>query len=161
MNSRLLFAFVALQAVFGVGCASVIPNTSVEDTPANRDVVSFLEEYRHAVEARNVRRLLDLASPMYLDDNGTPGGDDDLDHDGLRDKLASWRDRVLDVRYDIKYRRVTWEDTRVFVEYRYTASFRVATGDGEDRWARRVADNRIVLSRDDEADQRFLILDGM
>ncbi|MFT5353792.1 MAG: hypothetical protein ACI9KE_000992 [Polyangiales bacterium] len=161
MNRRLLFAFVALQAVFGVGCASVIPNTNVEDTPDNRDVVSFLEEYRHAVEDRNVRRLLDLASPTYLDDNGTPGGDDDLDYDGLRDKLASWRDRVLDVRYDIKYRRVTWEDTRVFVEYRYTASFRVATSAGEDHWARRVADNRIVLSRDDEADQRFRILDGM
>ena len=161
MNSRLLIVFVALQAVFSVACVSVIPNTNVEDTPDNRDVVSFLEEYRHAVEDRNVRRLLDLASPTYLDDNGTPGGDDDLDYNGLRDKLASWRDRVLDVRYDIKYRRVTWEDTRVFVEYRYTASFRVASTGGEDHWARRVADNRIVLSRDDEADQRFLILDGM
>ncbi|MEM6954948.1 MAG: hypothetical protein AAF411_23290 [Myxococcota bacterium] len=143
------------------GCASVIPNTTVEDTPDNRDVVSFMEEYRRAVEARNVRRLLDLADESYLDDNGTPSGDDDLDYDGLREHLALWTDRLLDVRYEINYRRVTWEEHRVYVEYRYTANFRVRGGDDDDHWARRLGDNRIVLARDDEASPRFQILSGM
>ena len=129
------------------------------ELPEVQGLVDFLEQYRKAVEARNVHRMLDLASPAYLDDNGTPSGDDDLDYDSLREKLSSWRDRVLDVRYAIKYRRVTWEEHRVFVEYQYTASFRVTSADGEDHWSRRLGDNRIVLSR--EEDSRFKILSGM
>lgn len=159
MSRLLLLASLLFASTGAVGCVGVIPNTTVDDTPENRDVVAFLEEYRNAVQGRNVRRLLDLASPSYLDDNGTPGGEDDLDYDALRERLSSWRDRVLDVRYDIKYRRVTWEDHRVFIEYRYTASFQVSTADGEGHWSRRLGDNRIVLSREEDA--RFKILSGM
>ncbi|MCB9599837.1 MAG: hypothetical protein H6721_10600 [Sandaracinus sp.] len=148
---------------FLVGCSSMIPNTTVEDTSENREVVSFVEEYRHAVEERNVRRLLELASPRYLDDNGTPGGEDDLDFDTLREKLSLWSNRVTDVRYEIKYRRVSYDTTRIFVEFRYTASFRVATGDGGERWARRLGDHRLILTREEgEAPEGELrILAGM
>jgi hypothetical protein len=145
-----------------VGCSSMIPNTTVEDTAENREVVTFVEQYRHAVEGRDVRRLLELASPRYLDDNGTPSGEDDLDYDTLREKLSLWSQRVTDVRYEIKYRRVSFDETRIFVEFRYTASFRVATGDGE-RWARRLGDHRIILTRaEGEAEEGELrILAGM
>jgi len=135
-----------------------IPNTDVEDTAENRRVVEFMESYRHAVEERDVRALLEMASPAYLDDNGTPIGDDDLDFDLLREKLSGWRDRVLDVRYEIKYRRVTYDQSRVYVEFRYHANFRVATATGEERWARRIGDHRLVLRQEDD---RFLILSGM
>ncbi len=84
------------------GCTTNIPNTTVEDTAENREIVAFLEEYRHALEERNVARLLEFASPRYLDDVGTIGTDDDLDFNTLREKLAKWRDRVHDVRYEIQ-----------------------------------------------------------
>ncbi|MCU0673496.1 MAG: hypothetical protein MUE69_11955 [Myxococcota bacterium] len=145
-----------------VGCARMIPNTTVEDTAENREIVEFVEQYRHAVEDRNVRRLLELASPRYLDDNGTPNGEDDLDFDTLREKLAIWSDRVTDVRYEIKYRRVSYDQSRIFVEFRYTASFRVETGENE-RWARRLGDHRLILTREEgEAPEGELrILAGM
>lgn len=149
----LVLAAVSLTA----GCAtSQIPNTTVEDTRENREIVSFMEDYRHAVEERDVGRLLTMASPLYLDDNGTPGGADDLDFDELREKLTAWADRVKDVRYEIRYRRVTRDQHRVFVEYRFTASFQVAHVDGEDRWSRRVGDNRVVLTRDEDGELRML-----
>ncbi len=162
LRALLRLTFAAPFALLAVGCSTMIPNTTVEDTSENREVVAFVEQYRHAVEARDVRRLLELASPRYLDDNGTPSGDDDLDFDTLREKLASWSDRVTDVRYEIKYRRVSYDQTRIFVEFRYTASFRVATGDG-DRWARRLGDHRLILTRDDGevADGELRILAGM
>lgn len=143
-----------------LGCASMIPNTTVEDTPENRRVVEFVELYRKAVEERDVRALLEMASPVYLDDNGTPLGEDDIDFESLRTKLSSWRDRVLDVRYEIKYRRVTWEETRIFVEFRYTASFRVKLNGGDERWSRRLNDHRLVLT-EDEGEERFQIVSGM
>ncbi|MEM9067387.1 MAG: hypothetical protein AAGE52_02745 [Myxococcota bacterium] len=159
----LRFALVALALASSAGCASTIPNTTVDDTPENREVVAFVEQYRRAVEERDVRRLLEMASPLYLDDNGTPGGADDLDFDSLRAKLSAWRDRVMDVRYEIKYRRVTYDQAKIFVEFRYTASFRVATPGGSERWSRRLGDHRLILTREDERaeEEGFHILSGM
>ncbi len=160
MNFRFVSLLLAVFALFSVGCAGTIPNTTVEDTPENREVVAFMEEYRHAVENRDVRALLDLASEEYLDHNGTPSTQDDFDYDQLRDRLAAWSERVLDVRYDIRYHRITWEEQRVYVEFQYSASFRVARGEG-DQWARRIAAHRVELARDDEGEHRFRILTGL
>ena len=44
------------------GPTTLIPNTRVEDTSENREVVDFIERYRQAVEARNVPALLAMAS---------------------------------------------------------------------------------------------------
>ncbi len=157
---RLLSASLALLAPLS-GCArDVIPNTDVEDTAENREVIQFVETYRRAVEGRDVASMIEMASPRYFDDNGTPTGGDDLDYDGLREKLTAWREQVLDVRYEMRYRRVTFvEDTdRVLVDYTYTGSFRVDTPEGE-RWSRRLADNRLVLMQTDEGE--FRILSGM
>ncbi len=162
MTTRLSSLTALLLLVISSGCAGTIPNTTVEDTSENREIVAFMEEYRRAVESRNVRRLLEMASPRYLDDLGTPGGDDDLDFDSLREKLSRWRDRVVDVRYEIKYNRVTFDQRRIFVEFRYTASFLLTTADGDERWSRRLGDHRLILTRDEESDEGTLqILSGM
>ncbi|MFW6051856.1 MAG: hypothetical protein ACODAU_11815 [Myxococcota bacterium] len=145
-------------ALLVAGCADkTIPNTDVPDTPENREVVQFVEEYRKAVVARDVGKILALVSPQYLDDNGTPGGDDDLDYERLRKRLRAFKDEIKDVRYDIRYRRVTFRDRKVLVDYTYAASFLVQTPSG-DRWARRLSDNRLVLL---ETDGEYRILSGL
>ena len=74
-KSRLLLsprAFVLVVLVLiEVGCTQMtIPNTDVEDTDFNRGVVDFCEDYRHAVERRNVPLLLKLADQKYYEDGG-------------------------------------------------------------------------------------------
>jgi hypothetical protein len=150
--------------LFGLAAASgctrdVIPNTDVEDTADNREVLEFCERYRAAVEERNVPSLMSLVSDRYYDDNGTPSGLDDVDFDGLAEKLNIWREGVLDIRYEIRYRRVTFNRDRVLVDYTYTGSFRVHSALGE-RWARRLADNRLTLEREGEGEE-FRIVSGM
>ncbi|MEM7136451.1 MAG: hypothetical protein AAF500_07730 [Myxococcota bacterium] len=162
MRSGLAFAvvlpvFVALAAS---GCKKKIPNTTVDDTPANRGIINFMENYRRAVEERDVGALLAMAHPQYLDDNGTPTGDDDIDYRALRIKLASWRERVTDVRYEIKYRTVGGEMDRIMVDYRYSASFRIAYAEEDERWSRRIGENRMVLLYDD-IEGRYYVLSGM
>lgn len=144
------------------GCAGNIPNTEVEDSPENREVLGFMEEYRHALEAVDVGRLLALAAEDYFDDNGTPGGDDDLDYAALSQKLADWEGRVTQVRYEIKYLRVGYQEHTgmVVVEFRYTGRFRTEASDGESHWSRRVGDQRMELERDPESGQ-YRILSGM
>ena len=143
-----------------VGCSKNIPNTTVKDTPENRGVITFMEKYRNAVESRDIGALLAMADPQYLDDNGTPSGDDDIDYRALQDKLRTWRERVTDVRYEIKYRTITRELDRINVAYRYSASFRIAYDAEDRRWSRRIGENQLVLVYDD-LQSRYFVLSGM
>lgn len=122
---RLLFPGLLLS--LGLGCASSrIPNTDVPDTSENRDVIAFCERYRRAVESRDARALLAMASPRYFEDGGTPDGSDDYGLDGLQRLLTAWADEVNEVRYEIRYRRVSVSDSdtrRMNVEFTYTGSY--------------------------------------
>lgn len=153
---RTLASTLALASAFAPGCGGqLIPNTDVADTSDNREVVEFCELYRHAVEERDTGSLLGLVSERYYDDNGTPTADDDMDLDALREALSRWSGEVLDVRYEIRYRRVTFRDDRVLVDYTYTGSFKVRAVGDEERWERRLRDNRIEIVRED-GDLRIL-----
>ena len=55
-NPLLLIAVVALG-----GCTRDIPNTTVPDNADNREVIEFMETYRHALEDRDVALLLGMA----------------------------------------------------------------------------------------------------
>lgn len=148
---------LALLAALAPGCGpEMIPNTDVPDNAENRAVIGFVEDYRHAVERRNVSEILALVSPQFFDDNGTIPTDDDRDYDRLREQLARF-EQLLDVRYEMRYRNVTYRPDRIFVDVTYTASFKVATPQG-DRWETRLRDNRIELVREDG---EFRIISGI
>lgn len=139
------------------GCTTGnIPNTDVPDNTENREVVDFVERYRHAVERRRVGEILALVSERFYDDNGTISSNDDRDYDRLRQDLARF-EQLLDVRYEMRYRRVTFRADRVLVDYTYTASFKIATPSG-DRWETRLRDNRIELVRESG---EFRIISGI
>ena len=143
-------AVFCLLLLAAAGCDKNIPNTTVKDTPENREVINFMENYRNSVEARDEGSLLDIA----------PAGDDDIDYRGLQKKLSRWRERVTDVRYEIKYRTITREMDRVFIAYRYSASFRIAYDEEDQRWSRRIGENQLVLLYDD-IQSRYYVLSGM
>ena len=146
---RLLVLALATGLVHSLaGCGSdLIPNTDVPNSEANRAAVDFVETYRHAVEEHNPAAILALVSPAYLDDNGTPQTADDVDYERLQEELTRWPADVLDVRYEMRYRRVSIYAERVYVDVTYTAGFKLRTADGE-RWERRLSDNRIELIRE-------------
>ena len=136
-----------------------IPNTDVVDNDENRSVIQFCEEYRRAVERRNVALLLQMAHPKYYEDGGNIDASDDLDFAGLEEYLRDHFANTKAIRYEIRYRRVVEaeEQQRVYVDYTYSASYKLATETG-DHWQRTVADNRLELQRDGES---FKILAGM
>lgn len=146
---RLLVAAIALGLVHPLtGCGSdLIPNTDVPNSEANRAAVDFVETYRHAVEEHNPGAVLRLVSESYLDDNGTPQTSDDVDYERLQEELSRWPEDLLDVRYEMRYRRVSVYSERIYVDVTYTAGFKLRTADGE-RWERRLSDNRIELVRE-------------
>ena len=128
------------------GCAQrYIPNTDVVDTPDNRSVVQFCEEYRRAVERRNIGLLMSLAHPTYYEDGGNIDATDDIDYAGLREFLETKFSETRAIRYEIRYRRVQkGPDDVIYVDYTFSASYKLPTDEG-DVWRRQVADNRLEL----------------
>lgn len=157
MRARVL-SVVALL-VLGACAHEKIPNTDVKDTPEAREVIAFVEQYRVAVVKRDVPKLISMASQDYYDDMGTPQGDDDVDLEGLKERLqATFGPDLLSVHYDIRYRDVVFLPTKVLVDFTYIGRFRINTHEGA-RWERRLADNRMVLVKRD--DGKYEIASGM
>ncbi|MBX3217311.1 MAG: hypothetical protein KF850_35095, partial [Labilithrix sp.] len=101
MNTKLASLFVVGSLAFGAGCSkSYIPNTDVEDTGPNRKVIAFCEDYRHAVEDKDVGKLIHMASPRYFEDGGNTNPEDDIDFDGLKDYLTSTFVKTQTIRYE-------------------------------------------------------------
>jgi len=147
MIVRRVWLLLALVAGLGlVGCArDTIPNTDVEDNSFNRGVLQFCEDYRRAVERRNIALLLKIASPDYYEDGGNIDTSDDIDYAGLKEYLASRFRRTKAIRYEVRYRRVgKGRDNVIYVDYTYSASYKMVTKKGE-VWHRTVADNRLEL----------------
>ena len=168
---KLCSAFALLTSV---GCNhDFIPNTQVEDSDFNREVIAYCEDYRHAVERRNTELLLKMADPKYYEDGGTVDTSDDLDLAGLETYLHKEFNKTTAIRYEIFYRDISiGRSNQVFVDFTYSASYKVPTGVtpapspmGEapnpaaaEVWRRRVADNRLELVRNGSS---FRILSGM
>ncbi len=150
-----------LGAVWAVvllaGCSTTyIPNTDVEDTSQNRKVIQFCEQYRHAVEDKNIAQLLKLASPGYH--KRGVGDEDDIDFAGLKDFLTTTFQSTDAIRYEIRYRKVTFaENSHIYVDYTYAASYRIP-GVEKEEWRHSVADNRLDLVADGES---YKIIAGM
>lgn len=154
-------AFAALLALSAplAGCATrYIPNSDVEDTSENRKLIAFCEKYRLAVQDRDVQTLLKMASPdHYYENGGNVDATDDIDYEGLKQYLTTKFSEVSAVRYEIRYRRVVRTDKVIYVDYTYSASYKIPGAKG-DEWRRKVEDNRleIIPNKDD-----FLIIAGM
>ena len=155
------FASIVAFGLIEAGCTrEVIPNTDVEDTDFNREVVEFCENYRHAVERRNIALLLKIADPKYYEDGGSIDTSDDLDYAGLKAYLEGKFRDVKAIRYEVRYRDVSrGRNDEVFVDFTYSASYKIPTPKG-DVWRRRVADNRLELKPEGQG-RGYKILAGM
>ncbi|MCP4600209.1 MAG: hypothetical protein GY847_06680 [Proteobacteria bacterium] len=157
-NSPALMAAIAMMGLLAGGCATrYIPNTEIEDTEVNREIVSFCERYRHAIEDLNIGLLLSLASPRYFDNSGTTTGDDDMDRSGLEEVLKNRFASVKAVRYEIHYRNIYESHAVIYIELTYTMSFQYDIN-GKMKWSNKTADNQLELERVDDG---FLIISGM
>ena len=150
-----------MLAAGSTGCAThYIPNTDVEDTDDNRQIVQFCERYRKALEMKDTSQLLNMASPRYYEDGGNVDPSDDMDFDGLRAWLDTRFQETTAIRYEIRYRRIDYGEARkVQVLFTYSASWRIP-GLKQDDWRHKVSDNRLELEYDNES-KSFKITAGM
>jgi hypothetical protein len=149
---------LAVAASLPACSQQMIPNTDLEDTEENRSLVEFCELYRHAVEHRDIDKLLTFAHADYYEDGGNVDATDDLDYAGLKAYLEAEFVRARAIRYEIHYRRVARNERNGWdIQYTYSASYKLPDGERE-VWHREVADNQLVLVASGES---YKILAGM
>ena len=180
--ARALFVTAVATAALA-GCATrYIPNTDVEDSDDNRKVITFCERYRHDVELKDVGDLLKMAAREYYEDGGNVDASDDLDYAGLKEYLTTRFDNARAIRYEMRYRRIVRQmipqrdeegqsgapgkneagadpTELIYVDYTYSASYRIPAAKGGDEWRRRVEDNRLEILR--YTDNSYKIIAGM
>lgn len=152
---------IALMLLLGVGsagCASTfIPNTAVEDNSQNRKVIQFCEEYRHAMEDKNVGKLVAMVSPQYH--SRQIGTHDYVDYDRAKLMLTEDLSKTSAIRFEIKYEKVIFsEDNHVRVNFRRASSYKARRPDGEDDWHHLVSDGQLDLVPEGEG---YKIIAGM
>ena len=159
--TRTWLQFVGVVTLLGGtgACAKTyIPNTDVEDTGENRSVIEFCENYRHALEDKNVGVLVKLMSPGYFEDGGNTKNNDDADYEATRGFLTGDFLKTTGIRYEIRYRRIAFtEKNHIYIDYTYAAAWKIP-GAKADEWHHAVADNRLDLVRDADS---FKIVAGM
>jgi hypothetical protein len=156
---RCALPMAALGLSLLAGCSKTyIPNTDVEDSSDNRKVIFLCERYRRAVEEKDVAAIVKLASDRYYEDGGNTNVEDDIDYAGLKDYLSSSFVKTKAIRYEMRYRKVTFTERKdVYVDYSYSASYRIP-GTKTEEWRHAVADNRLVLVPDGDG---YKIVSGM
>lgn len=125
LGACVLAAFALLAAS---GCTPKrIPGTDIEDTPESRAILEVMEKYRRAVEARDASGVLALVADSFKDDGGTPSPEDDLDYQGLTERLPQAMARLEDVRLEMTVRKVEIDKSAGTARavYTYTTSFRM------------------------------------
>lgn len=105
-------------------CAhSMIPGTHIPDTEQTRAILSVMEQYRAAMEAKDVPKIVSLLAPTFSDNEGTSDPTDDLTYADAPKVLAARLSQVEGLRLNIDVRGVHVENDHATADYYYTEYF--------------------------------------
>jgi hypothetical protein len=140
------------------GCASApIKGHEVADTEANRKVMSLVEAYRTAMQARDADKLAALVAEDYYEDNGDVDTANDYGRKELLAKLKARFAKTDELVLKIVVDDVAAGDEEIKVHYRYAVRYRLTLPAGN-RWEEHRAENEMVLVR---SGGRLLIRAGL
>ncbi len=118
---KLKRSLLAWGLCLGLGaCAHTkIPQTEIDDTPANREIISLVEQYKEAVESLDTEAVLAMVSAEYYEDNGNTDATDDFNRDGLRQQLTANFKRTKAMQMNLRIDDVQVEAGKAFAELFY------------------------------------------
>ncbi|MBX2812016.1 MAG: nuclear transport factor 2 family protein [Myxococcales bacterium] len=132
-----------------------IADTEIKDTPENREVLAFVEQFRQAVENLDAEAVLALVSPdFFYEDNGNTDSSDDYGYEGLRSNLVRNFDRTQALQLKLRIDAVEVKEDSAYAElyFEYRAHNRYPAGD---KWDTSTDRTRLQLVRDPEGQWRI------
>jgi hypothetical protein len=128
-------SWIPLAVLLSACGTKYIPSTQIEDTEENRQLLRVVEQYRRAVEDKDVDRILELTSDSFFEDPGTPGDpSDDYDKAGLKTRLQENFAKLADQKLDLSVRKVHYneQETEATVEYSFDYRYQLTMPGGND-----------------------------
>jgi hypothetical protein len=126
---RLLLTALSIAAL--AGCAhGKIPGTELDDTSDNHAILSVMDAYRVAVEAKDVQGIASLLDSTFKDDGGSTNADDDLDYQSAPQKLTERFAKLENVKLDMEVRKIRIKDGYAGAVYHYSTKFTVLGNNG-------------------------------
>ncbi len=157
---RALLPIYVLLALLLSGCGpNYIGDTEIEDTPENREVLTMVEDYRRAIETRDIGTLQQLVSRRYYENASTTDVDED---DYGRDEvlvsvLPMLAESVQKVFYKVRVTSIAIRKEHALVDFEYVLKFRFLDGT-KSQWALKSDVNQLELVREEGS---WRILSGM
>jgi hypothetical protein len=137
------FAFACLIHLGGCK-ASLLPNSNIKDTNANRSVMAFMDQYVQAIKKRDVQGIMNLVAHDFYEED-TPGKHDAYGHTQLQAKLEASMSRVTDVDLSVFVQNVVYKEKNLLeVTYFFSQHALVNLPSG-DSWTTTNDVNQIVL----------------
>lgn len=131
-----------------VACApTFVKNTKIDYTLEKQEVADVIEEYRIALEKKDVDVLKNLVGEGYYENASTTNDpSDDYDIKGLFKLLGRLQNEVKAVKYQIKIKAIKILKKNAAVDLEYTGHYLFIRQE-RDRWAQYSDKNRVTLRK--------------
>lgn len=146
-RAHLAALFLAAAAIAGCG-PKMIPNSEIQDTEENRQILSVISAYKSALDDRNVDKLMGLVSKSFFENSGTPSGEDDYNYEGLQQRLTTWAEQIKAIRADVRVKTITTEGDTARAQYFYELNYQVPGAGGTMQWKHEADTKEMVLRRE-------------
>ncbi len=128
--------------------AVVAAEAEIADTPENREIVDLVNDYRRALEDKDLGTLRRLISSSYYENGGTTHTTmDDYGYDGLTHVFELYSENVRQLRLSVLIREIEIRGDRanVYVDFGYNMLYVL---EGQERWQVDRDLNRLELVRE-------------
>ncbi|MCA9523078.1 MAG: nuclear transport factor 2 family protein [Myxococcales bacterium] len=142
----LLFSLLSV-----IGCSGGrLKNSSVKDTPKNREIYNLVHKYRLAMENRDMQTLRRMVSRDYFENaSSTDDSKDDYGFEKLVTKVIPLlRNNVKRLRYVVYVRKINFKgDSTASAEYEFLVRMQITEG-GKSTWKVKNDFNRLDFSKE-------------
>jgi hypothetical protein len=159
-----LFLTIFTLLVLGQGCKPrLLPSTNVPATRLNKSIVTFLEQYKAALEKRSVDGIMELVAKDFKDNMGSEDPRNYLDYLGLKERLEKTLPRINDLRIGMFVQHIAKLDNNTFEVVFYFNKHVLAEMPSGEKWISTKEISRMILRKrhDKDSPYEYEILSGI
>lgn len=146
------------------GCKPrLLPSTNVKSTRENKEIVTFLEQYKAALEKRSPDAIMEFIAKDFKDNMGTEDPKHYLDYLSLKERLEKTLPRIQDLRQGMFVQHIEKLDKDTYAVVFYYNEHILAEVPSGEKWLSVKDVSRMILRRrtDKGAPYKFEIVSGV
>lgn len=146
------------------GCKPrLLPSSNVPATRINKSIVSFLEQYKAALEKRSVDGVMELVAKDFKDNMGSEDPSHYLDYLSLKERLEKTLPRINDLRLGMFVQHIARLDKDTYEAVFYFNKHILTEMPSGEKWISVKEISRMILRKrhDKDSPYEYEILSGI